>query len=350
MNKKIITIAIKVIVITIFLILSIYVGYLHFIKSQPIVDEITVDEVASPKEEPEEIKTLNIIDVDSDERSIAIMIDNISAALPHVGLQDAYIIYEIIVEGGQTRLLALYKDKTTEVIGPVRSTRHYYIDYALENDAVFVHFGHSPKALSDINQLKINNIDGFFFENPFWRNKKIKAPHNVFTSMEKLREGIKIKNYNTKLLEPILLNYVIDEFDLLERENNIPANNIKIHYSSSHYIDYEYDEENKVYKRFMKGTPHIDGITEEQYYFKNIIIYNIKNVSLNAGEGRQELLNIGEGDGYYITNGYAIPIKWLKESRTSQTKYLDIDGNEMEINDGNTFIHLQPVNQTLVIE
>ena len=94
------------------------------------------------------------------ERPIAVMIDNHKGAWPQVGLNDAYIVYEIIVEGGETRLMPVFKGKDLEKIGPVRSARHYFIDYALENDAIYVHFGSSPQALSDIATYKVNNING----------------------------------------------------------------------------------------------------------------------------------------------------------------------------------------------
>ena len=82
------------------------------------------------------------------------MINNLNEARPYQsGLQDAYIVYEMIVEGGITRMMALFKDQNTSRIGPVRSSRHYYLDYALENDAIYVHFGWSPQAQTDISRL-----------------------------------------------------------------------------------------------------------------------------------------------------------------------------------------------------
>ena len=94
------------------------------------------------------------------ERPVAIMIDNHKGAWPQAGLNDAYIVYEIIVEGGETRLMPVFKGKDLDKIGPVRSARHYFLDYAMENDAIYVHFGSSPQALSDIATYKVNNING----------------------------------------------------------------------------------------------------------------------------------------------------------------------------------------------
>ena len=87
------------------------------------------------------------------------MIDNQAMALPHAGLQEAYLVYEIIAEGGITRLMALYKDRDVSLIGPVRSSRHYYLDYAMENDAIYAHYGWSERARRDIASLDINNLN-----------------------------------------------------------------------------------------------------------------------------------------------------------------------------------------------
>ena len=91
------------------------------------------------------IEKIKIVDPDSNSRPIAIMINNNKAVWGYqAGIQDAYIVYEMIVEGGITRMMAIFKDKDTARVGSVRSARHYYLDYALENDDIFVHFGWSP--------------------------------------------------------------------------------------------------------------------------------------------------------------------------------------------------------------
>ena len=100
----------------------------------------------------------------------------------------------------------------------------------------------------------------------------------------------------------------------------------------------------------MSGKEHTDLVTGKQYTVKNIITYKVKNVSLNDKKGRQNLENIGSGEGYYISNGEAIKIKWSKSSRGSKTKYMTLDGKELIVNDGNTWIHIQPTGQTLKIE
>ena len=331
-----------------------YYGYKLVIEDKIFAHEIEkgINQNNDDDSEPEKIiPKLKIIDTDSDSRPFAVMIDNNAAVLQHMGLQDAHIMYEIIVEGGITRFLAVFKDQETAIIGPVRSARHYYLDYALENDAVFVHFGHSPQTLIDIKTLKVNNINGIYDSNTFWRDKTLKAPHNVLTSMEKIKETVAKKKYRDVTERESLLSYSIEEINYNEEENATVANAIKIQFSSTYYVNYQYDEENKVYKRFIKGKTHTDKTTNKQYTFKNILVYSIKNEPLiNGGAGRQEIKNIGSGSGHYISNGYAMPITWEKTSRSTPTIYKDADGNILKVNDGNTFIHLQPLNKTLTIE
>ena len=128
------------------------------------------------------------------------------------------------------------------------------------------------------------------------------------------------------------------------------ADNIYIKYSYYTDTSYQYDSEKKIYLRSMSGTPHNDAITGEQYTAKNIIITPIKNYSYDS-YGRQKLENIGSGDGYFITDGYAVPITWEKSSRGSQTVYKYKDsGKEIVVNDGNTFIQIQPLGETLTID
>lgn len=296
-------------------------------------------------------KQLKIVDTSSKSRPYAVMINNINVARPlQSGLQDAYLMYEIIVEGGITRYMALFMDQNTTRIGSIRSARHYFLDYALENDAIYVHHGQSPQAQSDFSTFGIDRIVADNSKTG-WRDKSlnVSSEHTLFTSIEKLNNGL--GNKRTTRNNDLLLNYSVDEVDLSKKEDAKVASNITIQYSSSYVTSYKYDENNKYYLRSVNGKAHTDYVTKEQYHFKNIITYQVKNTTLNDGEnkGRQNIENIGSGEGYYITDGYSVPIKWAKESRKSQTKYYYNDGKEIDVNDGNTFIQIQPEGQKLTI-
>lgn len=309
------------------------------------------------KEEAEVVvlKKIKIVDENSKTRPYAVMINNNHAAWPQCGVQDAYIVYEIIAEGGITRMMAVYKDQDTAKIGSIRSARHYFIDYAEENDAIFVHWGGSPQAYSRISSSRINDIDGIALEGSvFFRDKSLNRAyeHTGFTSMKNLKEYAKSKGFDRDTNKDLLLKYSSDELNLTENQNSKTAQNINLKYSNYHTTSYEYDEENKVYKRSMSNTKNVDLVTGEQYTAKNIIIYKVRNYTLSDGEnkGRQELQNIGNGTGYYVSNGYCVPITWEKTSHSAQTIYKYENGEKLVVNDGNTFIQIMPEDSEITIE
>lgn len=307
-------------------------------------NDIIENQVAEEVEE-KQVQIFNGID-----RPIAVMLDNHSDAWPQAGLQKAYMVYEIIVEGEETRLMALFKGQDIDQIGPVRSARHYFIDYAMENDAIYTHFGESPQAKSDLKKYSINDIDGIAEDGTtFWRVKTKAAPHNAMTSTENLLKSATNKSYRTTSSEESVLNYVTDEVNL---ESGQDAINITIPHSNKQIVTYKYDAENKVYERYARNKSQTDLNTNEIVTTKNIIITFANNYTLSDKEnkGRQGLDNVGLREGYYITNGKAIKITCEKPTRTDKTVYKDLEGNIIEVNDGNTFVNIVPENAQVKIE
>lgn len=311
----------------------------------------TTKDTGKTTQSPEK-KNLKIVDTSKNSRPYAVMINNISVARQlQSGLQDAYIIYELIAEGGITRYMALFMDQNTERIGSIRSARHYFLDYALENDAIYVHHGQSPQAQSDFSKLGIERV---VVDNSKtgWRDTSlnVSSEHTLFTSIEKLNKGT--NKFRKERNKNYLLNYSADEIDMSSLEKSSSANKISLVYSSGTKVYYEYDESNKYYLRSTEIGPHTDYVTKQQYHFKNIIAYQVDNYTINDGEnkGRQDIKNIGSGSGYYFSDGYMIPIKWKKDSRSSQTKYTYEDGTELKVNDGNTFIQIVPSSGSIKAE
>lgn len=314
--------------------------------------EVIGNEEQGETKQPE-VKKLQIVDENSTSRPYAVMINNNHEAWPQCGIQDAYIVYEIIAEGGITRMMALYKDQDTAKIGSVRSARHYFIDYAEENDAIFVHWGASPQAYRRLNS--VDSMDGIALEGSvFFRDRSLDRAyeHTGFTSMENLIEYANEHGYTRDTDKDLLLNYSVDEINMAELDGAELATSVEIEYSYYHTTSYEYDSENKVYKRSMSGEPNVDLETGEQYTAKNIIIYKVGNYTINDGEdkGRQELENIGSGSGYLVTGGYVVPITWEKTSHSEQTIYRYTNGEEIVVNDGNTFIQICPNDADITIE
>ena len=286
-----------------------------------------------------------------DQRPVAVMIDNNVNAWPQYSLNKAYAVYEILVEAGETRLMAIFKNADVDAIGPIRSSRHYFLDYALENDAIYGHLGWSPQAQSDISSLGVNNINGLYYDSgtartdksTYWRDQSRYAPHNAFASLAGFYQIANQLGYRTTSDKKSVLNYTTDEVML---ENGEDATSVTIPFSYGNVVKFEYDATTGKYIRYSKGTKQKDGSTGEDVVTKNIIVTFVQNYTLNDPEnkGRQGIYDVGTRDGYYITNGKAIKIKCQKDSRTAQTVYTDLEGNEIKVNDGNTFFEICPLN------
>lgn len=296
-------------------------------------------------ETPSETKKIEVIDLESKSRPYAVMINNNSAVWTYQsGLNDAFIVYEMLVEGGITREMAIYKDAKTPKIQSVRSSRHYFLDYALENDAIYVHWGWSPKAQSDISSLKINNINALTMEGPyFFRDSTVNAAyeHRGYTTMEKLEAAAKKLGYRTTSEEMSLLTYDADEIDFEKFENVKDATYVEIPYSNGYTAKFYYDDVSKQYTKKQNNTNMVDYTTKEKFTTDNIIVYNVEYFTIDS-YGRQDMKNLTSGTGYYISRGKAIPIKWQKKSRDGKTIYMYENGEELIINDGRTYIGLQP--------
>lgn len=346
-NKGIIAL---VVILVILVILAIVLFAMKVVGEKSNNEESTNEIISlgtdvAKKEEEKKVQIYS-----GNDRPIAVMIDNHKSAWPQAGLNDAYLVYEIIVEGGETRLMPVFKGVNLEKIGPIRSSRHYFLDYALENSAIYVHYGWSPQAESDIKKLKVNNINGISQSaKDFWRVKDKKSPHNAVTSTKNILQMAGDKGYKTQSNEKSVLNYQVDEVNLEEGKS---ASRVVIPYSTSNVVSYTYDETTKRYTRYSKNTKQTDWTTKKDITTKNIIITFASNYALNDGENkdRQGLKNIGTLKGYYITNGKAIEITCSKSSRTAKTVYKDLQGNEIKVNDGNTFIQIQPKGQNITIE
>ena len=199
MNKNTI-----ILIVAAFVIIVAVVGCFFLFKQAPKSPNISND--SNQQFDIKDEKKLKIVDLNSKSRNRAVMINNIKTVWGYQsGIQDAYIVYEIIAEGGITRLMAIYKDANPERIGTIRSTRAYYLDYALENDAILLHIGGSPEALSDIRTLGINDLDG----DGTFRDKSLglATEHTAFSSMARMNEKIEARKFRDTANKDLLLNY-----------------------------------------------------------------------------------------------------------------------------------------------
>lgn len=304
---------------------------------QPVVQQenpVVEEPVAKAPEISEFYKKMQ-----SDERPVGVMIDNDNGyARPQMGLETAYMVYEIIIEGGSSRFFALFKGDNLEKVGPIRSSRHYFLDYAQEHDAIYVHLGWSDRAAAEIPARGINNINGLY-ESIFWRDYTYdRTWHNSYTGLDKVKKLSEQKGYRLTTDKTHLPYFETDRTPAGES-----GKNLSLAYSNFYKVSFQYNEETKLYDRFINGKPHMsqtgNGLTA-----KNIIVYNVSNTNLNDGinPDRQELLNTGTGEGYYLTEGVAQKIKWSKQSHSGQTVYTLENGEPLTLNPGNTYVELVP--------
>lgn len=268
----------------------------------------------------------------------AIMIENSPDARPQSGLYDAGVVFEAIAEGGITRFLALYQEDKPQLIGPVRSLRLYYVDWLAPFQPSVAHIGGSKFALQEIRNGEYRDIDEFFNSKTYWRAKDRYAPHNVYTSFERLDELNQKKGYSTS------------EFTAWPRTDGKPAKvttagTIDVKISGPLYNNrYVYDKASNTYARYLGGAVHTDrekgGIKPSV-----VIVLDTKMTTVMEDGYRQNISTIGSGKAHIFQNGEVIVGTWAKADRGSQLVFADSTGKEIKLNRGQTWITAVPANQ-----
>lgn len=285
-------------------------------------------------------------------RPLAIMMGNTKEAAPQSGIGSASVVYEIPVEGGITRLMAIIEDyKHLKKIGSARSCRYYFVHYAMEYNALYSHFGQSKYAKKTLADKGVDNINGLEYKSglAYYRTKDRKAPHNAYADGKKIYEFCKEAGYPLKYDENYKGHFLFAEESAEEQlADGIDASYVRPGYR----IDdpwYVYNEEEKLYYRYQYKKEHIDKETKEQLQCKNIII---QYVSISYFEDNYSLIidTTEGGEGLYITNGKAIPITWDKASEYSTTHYYDKNNDEIKLNPGTTWILLVDKNKKNDVE
>ncbi|MBP7175770.1 MAG: DUF3048 domain-containing protein [Thermoclostridium sp.] len=284
-------------------------------------------------------------------RPIAVMIDNeTSKVLPQGGIGIAQIVYEILVEYGDTRYMAIFYNNMPELVGPVRSSRHYFLDYAMEYDAIYAHIGWSDYAYRDLDLFEIDNIDGVSSEagSVYWDLTRDRTNyHDSYTSPERINKFIGKAQYTQETEKRLPFEYQPTDTDLPEGQS---AKEIFIKYSTNSNGGFYYDSELKNYKRTRLGEFQIDRNTDEPIRTKNILILHVETKNIPQDKyGRKDVITAGSGKGYFITNGLAQEITWEKSSRTSQTIYRNAKKEKIVLNPGQTWIQIVPLDTTVRI-
>jgi len=265
----------------------------------------------------------------------AIMIENSPDARPQSGIADAGVIFEAIAEGGITRFITLYQETQPQHIGPVRSLRPYYIDWAAAFDASIVHIGGSPDALAQIRSGG-KDLDQFFNAGSFWREGSRPAPHNVYTSFEKLDALNKAKGYDSSTFTPWPRK--------VDQKLATPmAKTIDLAISSANFnVHYDYDPAYNFYRRSEGGGAHLatssagdkTGVQIAPKVVVALVVpYRIVDSSGHSGYGVN-----GSGTVYIFQDGFVVQGTWSKVDRGSQLTFKDTAGEPIELNTGQTWV------------
>lgn len=280
-------------------------------------------------------------------RPYAIVFNNFRSVSNQSSVSQSDILYEGIVEGGITRLLGIGQNFTGDRIGSSRSARHYFVSVASEYDAIYVHFGKTKYAVSKMNELHIDNLDGTtgVGSTVFYRDKSINPPHNAFSSVKGILAGIKIKGYRTKLKDNTNSHFKFYDNDT-NLTSNSNVNKVTIKFSGYTSPYFEYNKTDKLYYRFQFGAPHKDAVTGKQLKFKNIIIQFVKEWNIDHNGYQTMDLTNATGRGCYISDGKLVPIIWKKKEATGFMQYYNEAGEELTMNPGKTYIALFPNDRT----
>lgn len=306
------------------------------------VDEPEPEVVVREEEIPEPVKHFSLLTGEQVESEAAvtapvttIMLENSPDARPQSGLKDAGVVYEAIAEGGITRFLAVYQHKKPQLIGPVRSLRMYYLDWAAPYNGSIAHIGGSAAALAEVRNGNYRDIDQFFNAGTYWRATDRYAPHNVYTSFEKLDALNAAKGYTQST------------FTSFPRADGTPvaeptANSIAINFSSPTYnTAYTYVKECNCYNRSLGGVAHTDR-EAGQITPTNIIALRVSMQHVLEDGYREQITTIGSGSAVLFQNGTAQEVTWHKADRMSPLIVTDTEGKDIPLTRGQTWIAAVP--------
>lgn len=265
----------------------------------------------------------------------AIIIENSPDARPQSGLKQSGVIYEAIAEGGITRFLTLHQQDKPQLIGPVRSLRPYYVEWLAPYNASVAHVGGSAVALAEIRNGSYRDIDQFFNGGSYWRSTDRYAPHNVYTSFERLDALNASRGYTTS------------SFTGFSRVDGKPADvptasSISIGISGPLYNStYAYDKASNTYIRSQAGEPHLDR--EDGQIAPSVVIALKVDMTRIFEDGyRESIGTIGSGGAVIFQNGVAQEVTWHKPDRATGITFTDAEGKDVPLVRGQTWIAAVP--------
>ncbi len=294
------------------------------------------------KPDPVYYSPLTGVKVDSEEATqravTAIMIENSPDARPQSGLKDSGVVFEAIAEGGITRFLVIYQQEQPQLIGPVRSLRMYYVDWVAPFDASVGHVGGSAKALQEIRNGQYRDIDQFFNGGYYWRASDRWAPHNVYTSFEKLNALNESKGYLTSSFT----GFKRGDSKAAETPT---ATSVDVQISGFTYNShYDYNHETNTYNRSQAGEPHMDR-EQGQISPRVVIVMAVEQHAVMEDGYREEIQAIGSGVAHIFQDGTVQQVTWHKPDRFQQITFTNEAGEEVPLARGQTWITAVPADR-----
>jgi Protein of unknown function (DUF3048) N-terminal domain/Protein of unknown function (DUF3048) C-terminal domain len=281
---------------------------------------------------------------------IAVMIDDLSAARPQSGFSAASVVWQAPAEGGIPRYMLIFQENIPADVGPVRSSRYYYIAWAAEWRALYVHAGGSPQALQTLRsqgsgQL-VYNADEFRWGKSFWRVKDRRPPHNLYTDGKHLRSLAKTLKATDAPMKAVW-TFGPD----LQAPFRPRGGRIDVGYSANK-IRYDYDWKSNTYLRSVTGEKkQVDAATGARVAPKNVVIMLMKFGPLNDDRShhRLEAQVVGKGTAWISTNGTTIKGTWRKDSLTKPTLFFDAKGKAVKLTVGQTFVQVMQTGTKVTI-
>ncbi len=284
---------------------------------------------------------------------IAVMIDDQSLARPQSGFNSASVVWHAPAEGGIPRYMLVFQENIPGLVGPVRSARYYYIGWAAETRAMYVHAGGSPQALATLrakgNGQLVYNAEDFRYEGTYlWRIKTRFSPHNVYTDGANLRKLAKVVRAKDGPV-PVAWTFAPDA-PLAARP---VGGRIEVGYLANK-IRYDYDRNTNTYRRRVTGsTRQIDAADGKQVAPKNVVVMLVRFGPLNDGNPKKHRLEanfIGKGTAWVATNGKTIKGTWRKDSLTKPTRFFDSAGRVVTLTIGQTFVQVLQTGSKVLIK
>lgn len=273
---------------------------------------------------------------------IAVIVENHVDARPQSGLNEAELVYETYAEGGITRFLAFFQTQEPKEIGPVRSAREYFVEWAKSYNVPFAHAGGSMEALELIPKLKVYDLNQFALAKYFWRDNSRLAPHNVYTTLAKLREASVYKKYPTE--SNSIPAFVFK--DDAAKETRPLTSKFTVNFNDSYAVVWEYDPEQNVYYRILRGVYQADRNTKEKIKAKNVVVVFTTisfGTSAESGKARSVIKTIGSGNANFYFDGVKTTGTWKRASQDQIMRFYGADGQEVKLNAGTTWVDIVPI-------